>query len=166
MFKINNKLILILGILIFIFGLSLASFADARTATVQSGVIFTPYEYPVEYLPATRPVENNNQTNVNNTSNSNSSSTYSNTNNNSNAANSVVSRTIDKNYNYNSNMVTDNQNENFSGLTANALGGSDSFMPTGLLQWIILGIIIAVIIFLWRYVFAEEKYMSEPMKHA
>lgn len=158
MFKINNKLILILGILIFIFWFPLTSFAYRSRS---SGVMPIPY-YSIESIPTTYY-----QTPINNSINTNnSSSIYSNTtvNDNNSTANYTVSKTTDKNYN--SNMTANNQNENFSGLTANALGGSDSFMPTGLLQWIILGIIIAVIIFLWRYVFAEEKYMSEPMKHA
>jgi hypothetical protein len=65
------------------------------------------------------------------------------------------------------NTVTNNDtNENFSNLTANALLGSNSFMPSGLAQWIFLIIIILAIIFLWRYVYAEEEYLAEPMKHS
>ena len=58
-------------------------------------------------------------------------------------------------------------NESYGSLTANALFGSDSFMPSGLLQWILFVLLVVGIIFLWRYIHhSEEKYMSEPMKHA
>ncbi|MFA4975680.1 MAG: hypothetical protein WC839_03830 [Candidatus Paceibacterota bacterium] len=58
-------------------------------------------------------------------------------------------------------------NEGFGSLTANALVGSNGFMPSGLIQWIFLVLIVILIIYLWRYIHnSEEKYMSEPMKHA
>ncbi|KKP85684.1 MAG: hypothetical protein UR88_C0010G0006 [Candidatus Nomurabacteria bacterium GW2011_GWA1_35_8] len=58
-------------------------------------------------------------------------------------------------------------NESYGSLTANALFGSDSFMPSGLLQWILFVLLVVGIIFLWRYIHhSEEKYMAEPMKHA
>ena len=58
-------------------------------------------------------------------------------------------------------------NENYGSLTANALLGSNSFMPTGLVQWILFVVLILLIIFLWRYMHrSKEKYMLEPMKHA
>jgi len=58
-------------------------------------------------------------------------------------------------------------NDSFGSLTANALVGSDSFMPTGLVQWILTILIVLLIIFLWRYIHrSEDKYMSEPLKHA
>jgi len=67
----------------------------------------------------------------------------------------------------NNTVSTNNTKENFNGLTANALLGSNSFMPNGLAQWIFFVIMVIAIIFLWRYVHrSEEVYMSEPMKHA
>jgi hypothetical protein len=62
--------------------------------------------------------------------------------------------------------TTSTDENTFSGLTANALFGSNGFMPSGLVQWIFFIILIAAIIFLWRYVYGEEKYRAEPMKHA
>ncbi len=61
---------------------------------------------------------------------------------------------------------TSDTNDNYSDIAANALYGSNSFMPTGIVQWIFFVILILAIIFLWRCVYAEEKYMSEPLKHA
>lgn len=62
---------------------------------------------------------------------------------------------------------TNTTNKGFGNLTANALMGSNSFMPSGLIQWIFLVLIVVLIIYLWRYIHnSEEKYMSEPMKHA
>jgi len=150
MSKINNKLILILGILAFIFGLLLASPAYARGGPLESGLRFTPYDYPVQYV-------NNTNTNTNNNPSNNSSSTNvsNTTTQNSDTSNTTVSKTTDS-----------NTNDSYSSLTANALVGSNSFLPTGLMQWIILAVIIVAIIFLWRYVHAEDKYLSEPLKHA
>jgi len=67
----------------------------------------------------------------------------------------------------NNTVSTNNKNETYGSLTANALVGSNSFMPNGLAQWIFFLVLIVAIIFLWRYVHrSEEVYMSEPMKHA
>ncbi|MCM2339253.1 MAG: hypothetical protein NDI62_02250 [Burkholderiales bacterium] len=125
--------------------------------------------------------------NKNNTSpsNTNTRTITSRTSNNENVSNTTTNKTVAKltdvskdffgtNTNTESTNNTTNENsentltkENtFSGVTANALVGSNSFMPTGLLQWIILLIIIVAIMFLWRYVHAEEKYLAEPLKHA
>ena len=105
-------------------------------------------------------VPNTNNSSQNTTTSS--ANTFTNTKNTSNTT-STVSKTTDMN----NTTTTSNNNENtFSGVTANALEGSNTFLPSGLMQWIILAIMIAAIIFLWRYVHAEEKYLSEPLKHA
>ena len=88
--------------------------------------------------------------------------------------NNTATTTSNTNNNPPSNINTNNNssnnttaNDNYGGLTANALEGSNNFLPTGLLQWIFLAIIVLAIIFLWRYVFrSEDKYLSEPLKHA
>lgn len=201
--KINNNLIMVLAILTFVFGLFIALPVDARTVSVDSGVNFNPYTYPIQYVsnPTTYPTNNNyptviagcegrntgystvsgqscvgNYVNTNNNSNTNG-----NTNNNTNGSttnknnststttttSSTTNNTVSKANTSNSTMSDESDiNEGYGSLTANAFLGSNSFMPTGLFQWILLAIIIAIIIFLWRYVHAEEKYMSEPLKHA
>jgi len=60
---------------------------------------------------------------------------------------------------------TSNTNENYGNLASTALLGSNTFMPSGLVQWILFVILVLAIIFLWRYLYAEEKYMLEPVKH-
>ncbi|MEK7088796.1 MAG: hypothetical protein AAB913_01565 [Patescibacteria group bacterium] len=102
-------------------------------------------------------IKNNTTTTITNTNNNSSSNTTTNT------TNTTISKTTDT-----SNTVAANDtNNSYSGLTANVLEGSNSFLPTGLLQWIFLAIIVVAIIFLWRYVFrSEDKYLSEPLKHA
>jgi hypothetical protein len=66
-----------------------------------------------------------------------------------------------------SDTTTTDINDKYGNLSANALFGSNSFMPTGLVQWVFSIILIITIILLWRYVHkSEEKYMGEPMKHA
>jgi|GEM_PF-1305020 len=95
------------------------------------------------------------------TINSNSSSNNSNYNSNSNY-NNTLNTSEESN-----NVSSSDFNESYGSLTANALLGSNSFMPTGLLQWIGFIIMIILIIFLWRYINrSEEKYMKEPLKHA
>ena len=60
--------------------------------------------------------------------------------------------------------TTDN---NSSNLASNAIFGSNSFLPSGLIQWILLAIIILVIVILIRKISgAEDKYHSTPLKHA
>ncbi len=60
----------------------------------------------------------------------------------------------------------DDINEEYEGVTANAMLGYDSFLPSGLMQWLMAIVIIFGIIFLFRYVYGEEDYQSKPLKHA
>ena len=61
--------------------------------------------------------------------------------------------------------ATTNKNT-YSGLAANSVFGADTFLPSGLIQWLLFAILIFLIIILWRTAHAKEKYMSEPLKHA
>lgn len=109
----------------------------------------------------------NNNTIINSTNNTanNYSSTSNNVNNNYNNENINNTNTETTTDNTVSNI--DNNKDNFGSLTANALVGSSGFMPTGLVQWILLFIMIIAIIVLWRYIHrSEEEYMSTPLKHA
>lgn len=57
--------------------------------------------------------------------------------------------------------------EDLSTLPANVIYGSNTFVPSGLLQWILLAILILIIVILSRKVFnGEKKFHSSPMKHA
>ena len=50
---------------------------------------------------------------------------------------------------------------------ANAIFGTNGFLPSGLIQWIFFAILILLIVILVRKLMgAEDKYHSEPMKHA
>lgn len=52
-------------------------------------------------------------------------------------------------------------------LTANVLFGSNTFIPSGLLGWILLAILILFIIILVRRIFGNTaRYMRVPLKHA
>ncbi len=52
-----------------------------------------------------------------------------------------------------------------SNLAANVIYGSNSFLPSGLVQWILFAIFILIIIILIRKVFGGEKnYHATPMK--
>ena len=51
-------------------------------------------------------------------------------------------------------------------LAANAVFGSNGFLPSGIIQWILLAMAILIIIILGRTVFgAKDNYHSTPMKH-
>lgn len=55
----------------------------------------------------------------------------------------------------------------YGNLTANSVFGRFSFMPSGLMQWILLAIFILVIVILVRKVSGkDEEYHHSPLKHA
>lgn len=52
-------------------------------------------------------------------------------------------------------------------LAATAIFGSNTFLPSGLTQWVLFGIIILLIVIFVRKIFSAKKYYGEsPMKHA
>jgi len=65
---------------------------------------------------------------------------------------------------------TDNNdtNKNFSNIAATAiLGSQNSFLPSGLIQWVFFAIIIlAIVIFVRRIFGAKKNYEETPLKHA
>lgn len=55
--------------------------------------------------------------------------------------------------------------DEFSDLAANALFGSNSFMPSGLTQWILLAIFILLLVIFVRKTFgAQKEYHATPLK--
>jgi len=51
-------------------------------------------------------------------------------------------------------------------LAANAVYGSNSFLPSGLIQWILFAIFVLLIVILGRIVFgSKKKYQEAPLKH-
>ena len=96
---------------------------------------------------------NTNGSNGNN-SNSNSSANTSNTSSNTSSSSNASSTNSDSSYT--SNLAS-----------SVILGSPTGFLPSGLVQWILLAIIILVIIILVRKIFgAEENYHNSPLKHA
>ena len=78
---------------------------------------------------------------------------------------STVSRTT--NTSSQNTPATNTDSDSASALAAGAIYGSDSFLPSGLLQWIMLAIVILLVIIVARRVFgAKENYDAIPMKHA
>lgn len=64
-------------------------------------------------------------------------------------------------------IETENGTDNYSNLASNAIFGSDSFLPSGLIQWILFAILILLIVIVTRRIFgAKENYDEAPMKHA
>jgi len=55
----------------------------------------------------------------------------------------------------------------YAAVTANAIFGSNGAYPSGLVQWIIFGILILLIVILVRKIFGgDQRYLSTPLKHA
>ncbi len=98
--------------------------------------------------------------------------TTTNTNNNNNYSSSTTSyNDTNNNYSNTSETTTDTNtnttDENYSNLASNAVFGSNSFLPSGLIQWVIFAIIILLIVILVRKIFgAKQNYDEAPMKHA
>ncbi len=63
--------------------------------------------------------------------------------------------------------VNANTEDNYSNLASNVIFGSNSFLPSGLIQWVLFAIVILIIVILVRKIFgAKENYDESPMKHA
>jgi len=61
--------------------------------------------------------------------------------------------------------TTDSNPDNGNSLAANAVYGSNSFLPSGLIQWILFAIFILLLVILTRKIFgAKENYNSTPLK--
>jgi len=62
---------------------------------------------------------------------------------------------------------TDSSNKSYGSLASNAIFGSNSFLPSGLVQWILFAIIILIIVIIIRKIFGGREHYDElPMKHA
>lgn len=96
--------------------------------------------------------------------------TTSTSNSNSNSNQTKSSTTINKSSTTTNNIVgedsEDEQNE-LSNIAANAIFGTNSLMPSGLIQWVLFAIFILIVVILVRKVTgAENRYHAEPFKHA
>ena len=106
--------------------------------------------------------QSNSQTNLN--------SSVSNSSNTNNTTNSTVTKnTTNKTTTVSTAKKTDNNitDNNKSSLAAGLIFGSDGFMPTSLVQWILFLILAILIIILARKLFGiDKKYKERPLKHA
>jgi hypothetical protein len=75
--------------------------------------------------------------------------------NNSNTSNNSYSNTTEEN------------TDSYSNLASNVIYGSDTFLPSGLMQWVLIAIIILLLIIIVRKLFgAEDNYHASPLKHS
>ncbi len=105
-------------------------------------------------------------------------------------SNTILLRTINNttsnytsntsNTNYSNTSTTNNNNETTtqstntnnekdtqaSDLAANAIFGTNAFMPSSLFQWFFFAILILLAVILWRKIFVGDNYKSTPLKHA
>lgn len=80
---------------------------------------------------------------------------------------STMTSSVTENTTNSKNTVNDDTNNNASNLAATAIFGSNSFLPSGLIQWILFAIIILLIIIFVRRIFgARKNYEETPLKHA
>ncbi len=124
----------------------------------------------------TNNVNNNTNYNSNNSSsnNYNNNSSYSNNNNNgSNGSNGNYSNSQTQNSNgYDNNNGSNGNNGGNTGgdvssLASNAIFGTNSFSPSGIIQWVLFAIIILLIVIIVRKFFGgEARYHETPLKHA
>ncbi len=61
---------------------------------------------------------------------------------------------------------SDNSGESASDLAGNALFGANGFLPTNIIQWIIVAILIFFMIILFRKAYRNENDKHAPLKHA
>jgi hypothetical protein len=64
------------------------------------------------------------------------------------------------------NNDTNNNDGGGNDLAASVLLGDNSFLPSGLIQWILVAVLVMLIVILVRKLFgAEERYHAAPLKH-
>jgi hypothetical protein len=62
---------------------------------------------------------------------------------------------------------TNNGDENANTLASNAIFGANSLVPSGLIQWVLFGIVAMLIIIIVRkFLGASDRYHESPLKHA
>lgn len=54
----------------------------------------------------------------------------------------------------------------YGALASNAVFGSNSFLPTGIMQWLLLAILILLIVIITRKIFVGDNERNKPLKHA
>jgi hypothetical protein len=80
--------------------------------------------------------------------------------------NSSTTNFSDTNYPNTTTQPNNFTDENFSDLTSNVIYGSNSFLPSGAVQWILFAIVILLLVILARKFFGgEEQYLATPLKH-
>lgn len=57
--------------------------------------------------------------------------------------------------------------DSVSGLAATAIYGSNNFLPSGIIQWVLIAILVLLLVIVARRVWgARQNYDASPMKHA
>ena len=65
-----------------------------------------------------------------------------------------------------SKATSNNSRDTVSGLTSNAIFGTNSFYPSGIVQWVLVAIFILLLVILARRIFgARDEYQLSPLKH-
>jgi hypothetical protein len=54
----------------------------------------------------------------------------------------------------------------YSALASNVIFGSNSFMPSGIIQWLLFAIFVLIVVIVVRRIFLADKYHAKPLKHA
>ena len=114
----------------------------------------------------------NNQNNTSTTQNQNGNNSTSNSNGaNNNSSNSSNTATVKSTSSANTGNSSSSSNGssgsgNYLDLAGNALVGSNGFMPSGIIGWVLFAILVLIIVIMIRKISgAEERYHSSPLKH-
>ena len=109
--------------------------------------VYQPPVYTPPPTPAATPIVYSNETNPN-------------------VANTTNTSTVTKAKSTSTTSAITTNTNSVSGLAANAVYGSNSFLPSGLVQWVLFAIFILLIVIMVRIIFgAKSKYLSTPLKH-
>jgi len=79
---------------------------------------------------------------------------------------STKSSTSNNSNSNNSGSVLGAQTDNGQSLAGAAIYGSNGFMPSGIIEWLLFAIFILIIVIIVRKIFFQDKYNSTPLKHA
>lgn len=77
-----------------------------------------------------------------------------------------TTRTTTSTSNSGGSFIPSNTGDDLSLVAGNAIFGSNSFMPTGLVQWILFAILILLIVIITRKIFVGDDEKNRPLKHA
>jgi len=143
-------------------------YSNSRNAGSYSITVLNPAPGGGSSNQVTLTVKENTPVVTGNTYSNTYSNTYKNTSSGSNKTYSSGTTSNNNNSNTNSGYPyqSGNNTSQTKQLAANAIFGTNAFMPSSLLQWIFFFILILLGVILWRKLYVTEEEKNVPLKHA